>query len=171
MIWGSLGDVVFEFLTSPVYGTIRHLRRAKFNQRTRILSRSPLGVLQGQKPLKEPAGLDLNSVSFSFKVSALILKTIEINTFEALALAAGAGPLLGSALGEEKEDKRFYTDVLSFINTLNEALENQEPLEFTEGSNFIGLYTLDELDITEKHRTNGELFTAEVRVSLSEWVD
>jgi hypothetical protein len=171
MVWGSLGDVVFEFLTSPVYGTIRHNRRARFNQRSRIISRAPTGALLGQKPLKEPAGLELSSVSFTCKVSALILKTIDINVLESLALMAGAGPLVGSALGEEQEDLRFYTDVLGFIDTLNTVLETQDPLEFTEGSNFIGMYTLDELDISEKHKKDGEIFTAEIGVSLSEWVE
>jgi len=171
MVFGSLGDVVFEFLTSPEYGTIRHSRRARWNQRPRIISRAPDGSLKGQKPLKDPAGLELSTVSFSCKVSALVLKTIDINALEALALAAGAGPLVGSALGEEQEDLRFYTDVLDFIDILNTALETQAPLEFTEGSNFIGMYTLDELDISEKHKKDGELFTAEIRISLSEWIE
>jgi len=170
MVWGTLGDVAFEFLASPQYGSVRHLKSAKWNERSRIISRSSTGKLSGQKPLKELAGLALDRVSFTCKISAIVLKKLSINTAEALLLMAGAGPLVGSALGELEDDLRFYTDVLSFIDTLNTKMDSQEPMEFTEGSNFIGMYTIDDLDITKKDLANGEPYTAEIKISLSEWV-
>lgn len=171
MTWGTFGDVAFEFLTSPVYGSVRRTKRARWNQRSRIISRDSGGKLQGQKPLKEVAGLELSTVTFDCKVSTLVLKALSLNVLESLALAAGAGPLAGSLLGDAEDDERFYTDVVAFMDTLETTLETQEPGEFTIGTRYIGMFTLDDLDITEKHKKDGEIFTAEIRISLSEWVE
>ena len=171
MIWGTLGDVPFEFLTSPVYGTVRRTKRAKWNQKSRIISRDFTGKLQGQKPLKEVAGLELSTVTFDCRISTLVLKSLSLNVLESLALAAGLGPLAGSLLGDAEDDKRFYTDVIKFIDTLDAVLETQEQQEFTIGTRFMGLFTLDELDITEKHKKDGEIFIADIKIALSEWVE
>jgi hypothetical protein len=170
MIWGSFGDTVFEYLTSPQRGTVRRLYKAKYNERSRIISRQPDGSLKGQKPLKDVAGLALDKVSFTCKISGIVLKKLSINTAEALLLAAGAGPLVGSALGDLEDDTRFYTDVLSFIDTLKIDLSSQEPRELTKGTTFLGMFTLDDLDITETDKVDGEPLVATIKLSLTEWV-
>lgn len=171
MTWGSFGDVPFEFLTSPVYGSVRRVKRARFNQKSRIISRGFDGSLKGQKPLKEIAGIELATVTFNCRVSTLVLKALSLNVLEALALAAGVGPLAGSLLGDAEDDKRFYTDVIAFLDVLDETLETQEQQPFTIGTRVMGLYTLDELDITEKHKKDGSIFIADIKIALSEWVE
>lgn len=170
MIWGSFGDVVFEYLKSPQQGTVRRQYSAKYNERSRIISRQPDGSLKGQKPLKDVAGLGLGKISFICKVSGIVLQKLSINTAEALLLAAGAGPLVGSALGDLEDDTRFYTDILSFIDVLKIKLDNQEPEPLTKGTTFLGMFTIDDLDITEKDKVDGEPLAATIKISLSEWV-
>jgi hypothetical protein len=170
MVWGSFGDIVFEYLTSPQRGSVRRMYKAKYNERPRIISRDATGKLKGQKPLKDAAGLELAKVSFICKISGIVLKKLSINTAEALLLAAGAGPLVGSALGDLEDDTRFYTDVLSFIDVLLIDWANQEPRELTKGTTFLGMFTIDDLDINEKDKVNGEPLVAEIKISLTEWV-
>ena len=168
--WGSFGDVLFEFLTSPERGSVRSTKGARYNERKRIVSRGSDGKLAGQKPLKDIAGLDLNTISFRCKISTIVLKAISLNTVETLALAAGIGPLAGSALGDTSEDRRFYTDVDTFMGTLDAVLDNQEPHPLTIGSKCLGLYTLNSLRTQETHRQNGDIYIAEIDIDLSEWV-
>ena len=171
LIWGSFGDVVFEFLKSPVYGTYRLKKSAKYTEHSRIITRNLAGELFGQKSAKEINGLELDTISFVCKVSTLVLKALEINTGQALLLAGGAGPIAGSLIGNETDDERFYTDVISFKDMLTTALAEQTPRPFTKGTEVLGLFTLDSLDISEKDRTNGETMFSEIRMQLKEWVE
>lgn len=170
LIWGSFGDVVFQFLTSPQRGSVRRTFSAKYKERPRIISRGADGALKGQKPLKDVAGLGLDRVTFTCKITSLILKTLSIKVGESLALVAGAGPYVGSSLGTLEDDERFHTDVLTFIDTLKQRSQSQKPEVLTKGTTVLGMFTIDDLDITETDKTNGEPLTAEIRISLSEWV-
>lgn len=170
LIWGTFGDVVFQFLTSPQRGTVRRNFSAKYTERPRIISRGADGALKGQKPLKDTAGLGLDRVSFTCKITSLILKTLSIKTEESLALAVGAGPYVGSALGTSQDDERFRTDVLTFIDILKQQVQNQTPEVLTKGVTVLGMFTIDDLDITETDKTNGEPLTAEIKINLTEWV-
>ena len=167
--WGSFGDVVFEYLTSPQYGSVQESKSAKTTEYNRIISRGADGALLGQKPAKEAAGLNLDTYSFTCKISTLLLKTLSLNVGENIALALGAGPFVGSALGEVSDDSRFYTNVESFIETLDTVLDTQDPLALMVGSVFKGMYTLDSKRTSPKHRPDGTLLHAVIQLNLSEF--
>ena len=77
-VWGTLGNVIFEFQTSPVYGSVVERSGAMYTENRRILTRGSNGKLTGQKPVRHPKGLDLNRFSFDCKISGLILKTLNL---------------------------------------------------------------------------------------------
>jgi hypothetical protein len=168
-LWGTFGPIAFQFLTSPEYGSVRLVKRAKYTEHARIVSRVG-GVLEGQKPLREIDGLELDTMSFSCKISAIVLKGLKVNVLEKVALAAGAGPYVGSALGEPEDDERLYTDVQGFIDQLNDLHDNQTPAPFFKGTLFQGVYTIDGLTVQSKDRKNGEIFSAVIDIELTEWI-
>lgn len=170
-IWGTLGPVIFEFLKSPVYGSVSYRKGARYTKHSRIIARDAFGNLSGQKPLKEIAGLDLTTATFDCKVSALLLKQLKVSTGASIALALGAGPFVGSALGELADDERFYTDVEKFLKELDDAMAEQTPLAWSIGSRVMGMYTVDSMDVTERNRADGALLHAEIRVGIEEWED
>ena len=169
--WGTLGTVLFQFLTSPEYGTVSSSQRANWTTHSRIITRNIIGQLQGQKPRRQIAGLDLKTWRFKCKISALILSSLDVSLLAKLALQGGAGPFVGSALAKPEEDKRFYTDVKAFIDSLDEIHTTQSPELFFVGTELQGRYTLDGLEVARKDMPNGDVKSAEIDIALTEWID
>jgi len=170
--WGSLGNVVFEFQSSPVYGSYSESRSALYTDQRLLLTKTPIGTFSGQKPKRQAAGLDLVTVSFDCKISALILTTIDLQLWEKVLLTGGlGGPIAGDQFGKLKKDERFYTDVPAFIESLDDLLDSQAPARFHVGEKYRGKFTLDNLDKTVFHYPNGEIKQAELSLKLVEWID
>jgi len=170
--WGTFGSIPFQALKSPVYGSYRHSKRALYTKHKRIVSRDFTGKLMGQKPLKERAGLALDKVSYRCKLSSIILNSLELNLLATAALSTGIGviPGVSNALGNAIEDERFYTDITEFVTLLEDAHTEQEPYNLTIGDIYKGMYTLDEMTLIEKHKTNGKIAFVDMTLSFEEWV-
>jgi len=169
LIWGTFGGVVFEFLTSPEYGSFTRRKSAKFEEHDRIVSRLPNGQLAGQKPVKEINGLDLDTINFTCKISSIILQSMDLSLGAALAGALGVGSIV--PLGEFEDDERFNGKPAEFADALIEIMDSQRYEAFSVGERFFGLFTIDGLDMTEKHKKDGELLHIEIRLDLKEWID
>ena len=170
-LWGTFGEIPFEFWTSPEYRSVTIDKSASYREYRRIITRQPNGQLSGQKPIKEIDGLSLDKVSFSCKISSTLLQSLSVNVLESLALAAGAGPLVGSALGDLEDDERFYVDVQDFVDTLDEVQATQDPQPLTIGSIYIGMFTLDDFSQNPKHKPDGTLIHNVIKLSMTEWVE
>jgi hypothetical protein len=168
MKWGQLGDIVFEFMTSPVYGSLSYSQHAKYISHPRILSRDESGKLQGQKPIKEPDGMELATVSFECKISAFVLKTLSLSVVG--AAVAAATPIPGSAVGDLEDDLRFWGDIRGFIGVLKNAQLLQTASPLLVGEDFMGEFTINGLDINEKHKADGTISVAEIKITLEESV-
>jgi len=170
--WGTLGNTVFKFLTSPVYGTVRRNDSARYTEYQRILVRDPQsGFIRGQRPLRQPAGLELSKVSFDCKISAVLLFKLEQGLLERIARGLGAGAIAGSKIGSTELDTRFYTDVEVFINELRAMHESQAPYRLFIGQKNEGLFTLDSLSQSLQHEANGKIKTATLSLELVEWAE
>lgn len=170
--WGSIGDVIFEFQTSPVYGSYTESRRALYTSQRLLLTRQPDGSLSGQKPKRQPAGLELITADFDCKVSALVLTTLDLALWEKVALAGGlGGSIAGDMFGEAQKDERFYTDIPKFIDELDALLDSQQPAKFHIGEKYRGLYTLDSMDKNLRHYPNGDVKQGDLSLSLVEWIE
>jgi len=167
--WGQLGQVIFQFLESPVYGSFTRSRAANYSEHRRIITKED-GLLQGQKPLKQIAGLESDTVSLSFKVSALILEQVETSLAGRVATTAGfGGSLAGSAFGTLKEDRRFYTDVDAFLFLLNDMLESQKKQNLIIGENFEGVFIIKSITERRFHFPDGRIKMAEIDMQLEEY--
>jgi hypothetical protein len=170
LVWGSLGDIVFEFLTSPVYGSLSRSKSAKFTDHPRIVTTASNGEYQGQKPLREVSGLELETYSFSLKISTMVFEIISTGVLGKVALSFGAGKLVGDRMGDKSEDERLYTDVTKYIEEIRALHDSQEPAPFYVGDSYRGDFTIESFNVREKHRTNGEILFAEIDIDLKEWV-
>ena len=171
-VWGSLGNTIFQMLTSPVYGSYSKNRTAKYTEYERIQVADPVtGIIQGQKPLKEAAGLDLSEISFDCYVANISLYQLDLNFLEKLARAIGLGDIAGSVIGSVERDDRFRVDVKLFLDQLNAMFVNQTPNRFFIGDEYHGLYSIDELKEDVTHNRNGSIKTATVSLTLREWVE
>lgn len=170
LTWGSLGDLPFEFLTSPVYGSLSRSKAAKFTDHERIVTTDAKGDYQGQKPLREVSGLELETYSFSLKISTMTFETISVSALGKAALSLGAGALVGDRLGKKEEDERMYTDVTKYLDDLSKVHDAQEPQPFYIGESYRGDFTIERIHVREKHQTNGEILIAEIDIDLKEWI-
>ena len=180
MKWGTLGDVPFELTTSPQYGSFRHSKNADFTKHKRVITRNANDELQGQKPLKEIAGLGLDTISFGCKLTTTMLQWLELTASQELLKnnavqyipGVGTTPPLGAVaglpLGTLQEDPRFYTDIVKFKTTFEEMLNGQGSYPLYVGESFKGMFTLNGLDFVEKHRTNGIISYLEMDIELEE---
>jgi len=172
LIWGQFGDVVFEFMHSPVYGSYADEQSARYTEHNRIITRDDSGLLFGQKPIRQIAGLDLKRVTFSCKISQILLKFLEVGVGGRLAGAAGlGGSIAGSALGNEKDFTSFNQDLTRFENDIALYFEDQEPQEFIVGEIPQGLFTLDRIAKRIKHYQNGTIKFVEYDFELVEWIE
>lgn len=169
LIWGAFGGVVFEFLTSPEYGSFTRRKTAKFEEHDRIVSRLASGELAGQKPVKEINGLELDTINFTCKISSIILQSMDLSLGGALAGALGVGAIV--PLGKFEDDERFNGQPVVFTDALIEIMDAQGFESFTVGDRFMGLFTIDALDMTEKHKKDGTLLHIEIRIDLKEWIE
>lgn len=170
-IWGTFGDFIFQLMTSPVYGSYTEGSRAKYTSHTRIITRDSDGNLRGQKPLRELAGMELQTIRFSCKISSHILKTLSVSLLGRAALTYGPGPLQAGMVGNLEDDKRFYTDTSSFLATLDAYLSSQEPQELIIGENPKGKYTLDAITKNTLHKPDGSDKIIELDLEFVEWID
>lgn len=168
--WGSLGDVAFQFLTSPVRGSVQKTSTAKFTEHSRIVTRKVDG-LHGQKPLMQISGLALSKYTFRLKISDLVLSKISLSTFDKIALAAGAAPIAKSALGDVEEDKSFYVGVDDYVETLDTMLAEQGDHGFFIGDKFCGYFVITDLVKDRIDAQDGNTKIANISISLTEWIE
>lgn len=190
--WGTFGDprnkldedriIIFQHLTSPVYGSVSTKRKANYTEHKRIITRDATGALHGQKPLRQKSSLDLVTWDFSFKISSMILFALSTDMKDRALQSVGAGRALGTAvgsriankfnlsIGETEEDKRFYSDIDSFKTKLESLLDSQEPFLYFVGEKLKGYFTLDDLSMDEKHRPDGSIKVLEGDILLTEWI-
>ena len=168
--WGTYGDFIFQLLTSPVYGSYTESKSARYTEHRRIITRNDDGSLNGQKPFRELAGLDLVTISFSCRISSVVLSTISTSLWGKLAMDYGPGPLGPGLFGNEDKDTRFYTDIPSFLETLDQYLESQEPHELIIGSEPKGMYTLDSINKKTLHKPDGSDKIVDIDLSFTEWI-
>jgi len=170
-LWGQLGNVLFQYLKSPRYGSVSTSRRAKFSEHERIITK-PAGVLEGQKPILQIAGLERDTWSMSFRVAAIVLTRRETTLGGRIGTTLGlGGAIAGSAFGNRKMDMRFYENIPGFIDELNIIFESQEPANLVIGNEFKGQFVIDSMNIRKKHYATGVIYSADIDVQLSEWID
>lgn len=173
--WGSLGDedgkdaVVFEFLKSPEYQSVRTSRSAEFSRHERIITIDSQGKYVGQKPIKQVGGLSLIEWTFSCKISSFVLQAIKSNTRDAVAKAAGLGGVIaGGAFSDVQEDRRFYTEISTFVKLLNTIHDEQKSVAFFIGQDPQGSYDIDSLNMGFQHYPDGCIKIANIDIVLTE---
>lgn len=157
--WGQLDNILFEFLTSPVYNSYKTSKKYNYNYSAVI----------GRQPQKNSSADDLKTCSFSLKFISFVLNTSSQTAGQrALSVLGFGGSVAGNSLKKTEIYDGLYINADMYLKQLEELAEKKQPLVFFKGNSFLGYYTINSLSVSYQDFANGATKTMVVDIEIEE---
>lgn len=160
-IWGSFGDIVFSFHSSPVYGSYKAENKYNFARHDRILNPALLQIVPRE----------LKIITFEMKLTSIVYLRTDNSIGVRAIRATGISSVTGAAsLGKTSKDETISNDIDLYVSLLEEYGTAGEPQFFYIGGKNQGEYVLTSFTEQSKHTRDGKRLYTNINIELLEYI-